>query len=155
MKKILALSIALTVLVSCKKEVETALPVTVEEVPIETPVTTECFEGVIKSDTFRMTVRMKGKAFVDGTLSYHFFEKDKSNGTLSGHMVGDTLYADYTFASEGTTSKREVVFLRKGKIFIEGYGDVAEGPEGKMAFKDKKKMYFDSKNILAQIDCKE
>nr|GFC68635.1 hypothetical protein [Tanacetum cinerariifolium] len=37
-------------------------------------------------------------------------------------MHGDTLVADYTFQSEGTTSIRQVVFLRRDIGFIEGFG---------------------------------
>ncbi len=73
-------------------------------------------------------------------------------GTILGKMAGDTLRANYTFMSEGKESNREVVFLRKGKIMIEAYGDVEE-KEGKTVFKEPKKLYFDSATVLSEIDC--
>jgi hypothetical protein len=87
-------------------------------------------------------------------LTYLFFEKDKNNGTLVGQMVGDTLRANYTFMSEGKESSRDIVFLRKGKIIIEAYGDV-EDKEGKTVFKDPKKLFFDSATVLSEVDCPE
>lgn len=155
MKKYCMFLATLAVLSACKKEEVPAEPVAVEEVPAETPITTECFEGVTKNDTIRLMVRMKGAAFVDGALSYHFFEKDNSDGTLAGEMRGDTLFAHYTFKSEGRISIREVVFLKNKNIFSEGYGDLLESklPADTVKFKDRKKLYFDSKITLAKIDC--
>jgi hypothetical protein len=155
MKKYLVLITLVAGLISCKNDKEPAEPVMPDEVPVETPVTQECFEGVTKNDTIRLVVRMKGEAFVDGTLAYHFYEKDSSDGTLAGEIVGDTLYADYTFQSEGKMSVREVVFLRNGKIFTEGYGDLLPDSTsaGKVRFKDRKKLYFDSKFVLMKVDC--
>ena len=56
--------------------------------------------------------------------------------------------------SEGKESTREVVFLRKGKIMIEAYGDVEE-IEKKTVFKEPKKLYFDSAIVLTEIECPE
>lgn len=61
---------------------------------------------------------------VTGDLVYEYYEKDKNSGKISGVMKGDTLFADYTFMSEGLSSVREVAFIKKRGDWIEGYGDV-------------------------------
>jgi hypothetical protein len=37
---------------------------------------------------------------------------------------------------------------------MEAYGDVEE-KDGKMVFKDPKKLFFDSSTILSEVDCLE
>jgi len=153
MKKVLALGLAIViVLVSCKKEKET--DVTPEKIDIEETVSQECYSGNIKKDTILMQLMVKGNQVTSGKLSYNFYEKDKNEGTLIGVLKGDTLVADYTFMSEGISSVRQVVFLRKGNIYVEGYGDVVEVASGKVIFKDIKQLKFDGKSVLSKVDCK-
>jgi hypothetical protein len=152
-KKIIVLGFAFFAFTSCKKEVnEPIAPPTVQEemVPDESQIV--CYQGIIKQDTINLSLQIEENQEVKGELAYLFFEKDKNKGTIVGKMAGDTLRANYTFMSEGKESNREVVFLRKGKIMIEAYGDVEE-KEGKTVFKEPKKMYFDSATILSEIDC--
>lgn len=59
-------------------------------------------------------------AAVSGRLMYDFMGKDKSEGTISGTISGDTLYAAYKFISAGKQSLRQVAFLKRGTSFIEG-----------------------------------
>jgi len=158
MKKIfLTAAVVASILVSCKKEevkTETTSETTEVVAPAEAVATTECYQGIIKKDTISLSIDIKGTEVSSGKLSYKFFEKDKNEGTIKGTMSGDTLFANYTFNSEGQSSEREVVFLKKGNIFIEGYGDVTDGSNGKVTFKDKKKLFFDSKIVLMKVDCK-
>lgn len=155
-KLVLVAAAALALMVSCKKETkeeEVVVPTVQEEIPVEEPVVKECYSAIIKKDTILLSLSVKDSSLEAGELHYNFFEKDKNHGTLAGTFKGDTLFADYTFMSEGKQSVREVVFLKKGNIFIEGYGDVEE-KENKTVFKDKKKMFFDSKIVLSKTDCK-
>ncbi|SHN67044.1 hypothetical protein SAMN05444395_10462 [Flavobacterium fryxellicola] len=101
-----------------------------------------------------MQLMVKGNQVTSGKLSYNFYEKDKNEGTLIGVLKGDTLVADYTFMSKGISSVRQVVFLRKGNIYVEGYGDVVEVASGKVIFKDIKQLKFDGKSVLSKVDCK-
>ena len=144
----------LSAMLSCKKEKEETIPAPTpeKEITMETPGIQECYQGILKNDTITMSLTTKGKDVTEGKLSYKFFEKDKSDGTFTGTTSGDTLFADYTFNAEGQKSVREVAFLKKGNIYIEGYGDVEE-KDGKMCFKDKKKLFFDSKTVLTKIPC--
>ena len=152
-KELIVLGVTFFAFTSCKNEVnEPIAPPTVQEemVPDESQIV--CYQGIIKQDTINLSLQIEENQEVKGELAYLFFEKDKNNGTIVGKMVGDTLRANYTFMSEGKESNREVVFLRKGKIMIEAYGDVEE-KEGKTVFKEPKKLYFDSATVLSEIDC--
>lgn len=145
----------MSVLVSCKKEMETEEPAAaseknvVEELEFE-----ECYRVILKKDTISLTLNIKNGQISSGNLSYNFYEKDKSEGTLVGEMKGDTLYADYTFMSEGTSSVREVAFLKKGDAYVEGFGAVVDHNKGKVTFKDKKQLQFDGNVMLSKVDCK-
>jgi hypothetical protein len=156
MKKVIVSGLVfLSVLVSCKKEkeVETKPDITEEIVVFET-VSEECYRAIIKKDTVSMTLNIKGNKIRSGKLSYKFFEKDKNEGTIVGQLKGDTLIADYTFMSEGVSSVRQVAFLKKGNVYVEGYGDVIDDNKGKVTFKDTKQLKFDGKTVLSKVDCK-
>lgn len=154
-KLVLVVAVAMVLMVSCKKETkeEIAVPTMREEIPAEESAVRECYSGIIKKDTILLSLSVKNSSLEEGELHYNFFEKDKAHGTLTGTFKGDTLFADYAFMSEGKQSFREVIFLKKGNIFIEGYGDVEE-KGNKTVFKDKKKLFFDSKIVLSKTDCK-
>jgi hypothetical protein len=89
---------------------------------------------------------------VTGDLVYEYYEKDKNSGKINGVIKGDTLFADYTFMSEGLTSLREVAFLIKQNELVEGYGAVEE-KEGKTIFKDKSTLEFNNTMVLKKIEC--
>ena len=156
MKKVIIISTVLMgFIVSCKKEKpEEVIPAITEPVIVEATISEECYQGVLKKDTISMTLNLNGNQISSGKLSYKFFEKDSNEGTLSGELKGDTLIADYTFMSEGTTSVRQVAFLKKGNAYVEGYGDIIDD-NGKVRFKNAKQLNFDSKTILSKVDCKK
>jgi hypothetical protein len=158
MKKVIVSGLVLmSVLVSCKKEEEKqveTIPDASEKIVVEEQVSDECYSGSIKKDTILMNLTIKGNEVTNGKLSYKFYEKDKNQGTLVGELKGDTLIADYTFMSEGTSSVREVAFLKKGDSYIEGFGDVVDDNKGKVTFKDKKQLKFDGNVVLSKVDCK-
>jgi hypothetical protein len=92
-------------------------------------------------------------SLVTGDLSYRLHEKDKNNGKIRGVLKGDTIFADYTFLSEGTSSVREIVFLRKDNEIVEGFGEVEEH-DGKMKFKKGAAIEFGGSMVLKAIECK-
>ena len=156
MKKIVLMgAVMLSLLVSCKKDKEGATPgeEPINQVEDKTQLKKECYEGILQKDTITLQLNTRGNEVKPGKLRYNFFEKDKNEGIIYGTLSGDTVFATYAFKSEGRMSKREVVFLKKGNIIIEGYGDVATDSIGDVYFKDKKKLYFDSKVILTKQDC--
>lgn len=160
MKKVLTLTavLALSIFASCKKETTTTEPVQItpsppKEAEIVEPAGDQCYTWKSNGSIIDMSFNVNSHQEVNGKLIYNLVGKDKNEGTLIGNMKGDTLVADYTFSSEGTSSVREVVFLQKDGAFIEGYGDVVEA-NGKFSFKDKTKLKFDAKNTLTKVDCK-
>jgi len=158
MKKVLVVTtLALTVLVSCKKTTETEpvqiAPSAPKEAEVAEPAGDQCYAWRADGNVVEMSFNVNSHQEINGNLTYNLVGKDKNEGTLIGNMKGDTLIADYTFMSEGVSSVREVAFLQKDGTFIEGYGDVVAAND-KVTFKDKSKLKFDQKNTLTKIDCR-
>ncbi|SRX55223.1 hypothetical protein [Aequorivita sp. CIP111184] len=84
-----------------------------------------CYRYTSERDTVLLQMEKMDDEVV-GTLSYNYFEKDNNNGTFEGKMIGDTLFANYTFGSEETISVRELMFIKKGNNIVEGFGEVED-----------------------------
>lgn len=151
--KFLVLGLVIS-LAACNKKEDTKV---VTEPEMEQPEITapgkECYEYTNGKDTIQLSMAITNGNNVAGDLKYAWFEKDSNTGMFSGMFKGDTLYADYTFQSEGVTSIREIVLLRKGDTLLQGYGDITE-QGNKQAFKDKKSLKFDDKMVLKKVVCK-
>ena len=119
---------------------------------IMVPITT-CYMGEMGKDTFNLKVEVFENV-VTGNLAYLFHEKDRQKGTFEGQMSGDTLLANYTFASEGQTSVRQIAFLIRDDKATEGYGDVEE-KNGTVVFKDIKSLQFGKGLNLLKVNCTE
>lgn len=101
---------------------------------------TACYQLMTAQDTVSMQLTTKGDE-ATGSLTYNFYEKDRNQGTFTGTFHGDTLFAEYTFQSEGTQSIREVAFLRQDGELVEGYSDM-EDQNGRFVFTDKHTLNF-------------
>jgi hypothetical protein len=110
-----------------------------------------CYASFKNKDTAFISITQNDTA-ISGVLVYDFYEKDRNNGTITGVTKGDTIIADYLFGSEGTTSTRQVVFLRRGQQLIEGFGDVSED-NGKMIFTNRSALTFDTSVVFQLTDC--
>ncbi len=102
--------------------------------------------------TAKVTISLQARTIGDsvtGTLIYNYAEKDDNTGTFKGTFSGDTLFADYTFTSEGMETVREVAFIRNGDKLKEGYGDV-EDRDGKIVFRDRGFLIFPGKVTLVK-----
>src|SRR5690606_8098358 len=95
----------------------------------------------------------QSKNLVIGEMFYNFYEKDGSFGSFEGIVKGDTIFGDYDFESEGTTSKRELIFLKKGNTLLQGYGDVEVDENNTTVFKKNARITFDEKFPLTVVDC--
>ena len=147
-------SLALGLLTACHEQASQSAgqqPTTATDANSTTPAGPQCYAYTVGKDTVRLTLQTT-QPTVTGQLTYNYFEKDRNQGTIQGTMHGDTLLADYTFQSEGTTSVRQVAFVRQGQGFIEGYGDIAER-NGKTVFEKPHALQFDAKNLLAPAAC--
>ncbi|MCX2482522.1 hypothetical protein [Pedobacter sp. MR2016-24] len=111
-----------------------------------------CYISLKNRDTVSLSLNQVEDA-VTGELSYNLFEKDKNTGTVAGIIKGDTISLDYSFLSEGSSSVRQVIFLKKGDQLIEGYGP-SEEKNGKTIFKDRTAVKFGEGIILSKTDCK-
>ena len=151
-RKLILLLVIAALLIACKKEEKPEIPKC--DLPAKESLSNSsaCYSYIKNKDTIQANLILQsGK--VSGDLIYKLFEKDKNTGAITGTMKGDTLYANYTFMSEGASSIREVAFLRKNSRLIEGYGDM-EAVSGKMVFKDKKSINFSGNIVLNEIPCK-
>ena len=87
-----------------------------------------------------------------GSLIYHWKEKDNNSGTIAGEMKGDTLFAAYSFISEGLNGTRHVVFLRSDDSFIEGHGDI-DPDSGQPDLSNRSHIDFKDGLKLSGVDC--
>jgi hypothetical protein len=110
-----------------------------------------CYEMVMKKDTATLELQVKDTT-VAGKLNFHFFEKDRNEGQLTGVVRNDRIIADYTFKSEGMTSVREVVFKIKDHTLLQGFGDLKE-VNGKLIFTNKNDLQFHTDNPFIKVDC--
>lgn len=110
-----------------------------------------CYAFIQNNDNILMDLKFNGNE-VTGSLTYNFYEKDDNKGSLIGKVYGDTIIAMYNFDSEGVASFREVAFLKRGKEYVEGFGEIEE-KNGKMIFKNRKLLNFDSNIILEKTEC--
>lgn len=111
----------------------------------------ECYTYLAAKDSVRLHLKLNGNA-VSGELIYTLFGKDNNTGTIQGQMKGDTIFADYTFRSEGIESVREIALLKKGDSLTEGYGEVKE-VNNKMVFTNPKMLDFRKGIRLVKTEC--
>lgn len=152
---VLRIVVFFSVFTSCmdKNKKEVVIPPVAVEALMETP-GKECYQAILEKDTITLSVDVNSVNEFRGELDYSYYEKDKSFGTLLGNVKGDTIFADYKFQSEGTTSIRELAYLKKdANTYVEGYGEMIE-TNGKLSFKDRSKIKFDGNIVLKKIDCK-
>ncbi|SEI43807.1 hypothetical protein SAMN05216327_101569 [Dyadobacter sp. SG02] len=117
----------------------------------EVTATNQCFAHHARKDSAFLHLEIAGNS-VSGKLSYALFEKDRNSGTIAGTITGDTIFARYTFASEGTKSIREVAFLKKETGWVEGFGEVTDSA-GVMIFTDRSKLDFEKGLHFEPVEC--
>lgn len=111
----------------------------------EQPNLSGCYQMTIKKDTAILSLNHEGDS-VSGSLSYHWFEKDNSDGTFRGAIIDDSLIvADYNFQSEGITSVRQIVFRIRKDTLLQGYGEQRVVNDTSL-FRDVRLAVFDTKN---------
>lgn len=147
-------ALAAVALAACNNQPKTDtenIPVDSTAVAVAVDTVSTCY--TFKNDKMMVTLHTDAVGNkVSGHLAYNYAEKDNNTGTILGQYKGDTLYADYTFVSEGKESVREVAFVRSGNTLTEGYGDVTEAG-GKVTFKDKSKLNYASGTVVSETPC--
>lgn len=115
--------------------------------------TTACYTYTTDNDSIMLRLT-RIDSMVNGELTYILYEKDANKGTIEGVMKGDTLFADYTFTSEGTTSVREVAFVQRGDELVEAFGEVEE-QNGKFVFSDRSLLTLNENVVLRSSECED
>jgi hypothetical protein len=154
--KLLLLLAACAGIASCQNKPADTVNQTADSVTKTTDVVAQttdvsCYAYTKNRDTVMLTIKTTGDQ-VAGDLAYKIYEKDRNMGTVSGKLHGDTLLLDYTFASEGAQSVREVAFLKKDSTLTEGYADVEE-KSGKVVFKRAGDLKFNGSIVLSKTAC--
>lgn len=160
MKKYIVLGALSVLAMSCNKKNETVKPIVTTdslENPAEPVVDTLgsktfCYLGITGKDSVFVSLD-DNLGTLSGKMAYKNSEKDSSKGELFGFKSGDTLKLTYEFASEGTTSKRDIYFIQKGNLLTEGIGDQKD-ENGTMRYADEKKITYKDGQKLETVDCK-
>lgn len=63
-----------------------------------------------------------------------------------------SLKLSYEFVSEGTTTKRDILFLQKNNSLYEGIGELKDNG-GQMVYTDEKKISYPENQKFEQADC--
>lgn len=148
---------ATAILISCQKKSgvdesqTTAKTDSITAIDVVAPNVPQCYEFVQAKDTISFTFLQDGAA-IDGQLRFQNYEKDSSAGKAVGTVSGDTLKLDYTFQAEGTTSVREMRFLKSGKTLVMGTGDMQD-QNGKMTFTKPSEVKYEKAIVLVKTDC--
>ena len=129
----------------------TSLPVIDTAAEVKTGEGTSCFAYLQDRDTVMMTLHLAENA-ASGMLVYNIYEKDKNTGTFNGLLMGDTLLVSYSYLSEGVRSVRQVIFLVKGNVLLQGSGSMKD-QNGKLVFSNRNDINFNSNILLESVDC--
>ena len=118
--------------------------------PVESSTLQTCYVAVSGKDSVFVSLD-DNLGTIIGKMRYKNFEKDSSFGDVSGTQNGDTLKLNYVFEAEGTTSDREIYFLRKDGNLIEGIGEHNVDAD-KDTYADAGKLKFEG-HTLKPVDC--
>jgi len=159
MKKYILLGSLSLFLINCNKKVETTAPTANADSLADTTATvvdtlgakSYCYFGVTGKDSVFVSID-DNLGTVTGKMAYKNSEKDSSKGDLTGFKSGDTLKLTYEFASEGTTSKRDIFFLQKDGNLLEGIGNQKDD-NGQMKYADEAKVAYKDGQKLETADC--
>lgn len=89
---------------------------------------------------------------INGNMRFKFYQIDGSLGTFEGFMEGDTIRGLYDFEAEGTNSKRELIFLKKDGMLVQGKGET-ELSGNTESFKENASFTFEDARIFESIAC--
>ena len=160
MKNLILSALIILTAASCEKkstetvDTQTVTPdsITVPESnePVESSTLQSCYMEVTGKDTLFVSLD-DNLGTITGKMRYKNFEKDSSFGDVMGTQNGDTIKLNYTFEAEGTTSDREIYFLRKDGNLIEGIGE--HKTEGNRDFYANPAQLKYEGHTLKSVDC--
>ena len=146
---LLALTLALP---ACKPGVSTHEKVNERLTSTDQTPQERCFAYDLNDDLIGLSITITGDHFT-GKLAYAYSNDDRNTGTVEGTIRGDTLIADYTYYSGGTSGIREVIFLlRDDDSLVEASGETTER-DGKLVYANRSALKFNSNIALHSIPC--
>ncbi|QMU26499.1 hypothetical protein [Adhaeribacter radiodurans] len=151
--KLFILAASFSLLMSCQSEQKMNTTENTAVKASNNQLTSSCYQYSSSQDSVLLHLNPVGDSMI-GELIYAFAEKDLNTGSIAGQMKGDTLFADYTFLSEGQISVREVAFLKKDQTWLEGYGEVTTNGQ-KATFTNKAALNFDNTVLLKPVTCRQ
>ncbi|MDW5290359.1 hypothetical protein [Formosa sp. PL04] len=157
MKKIALLIFALVSIVACKDNTKTDNQTVIEEVKTVIETTPKsileigCYTYNSDGNNIKMEIT-EVNAYVTADLNIAYAEKDSNKGKFVGTLNGDKLIGTYTFNSEGIESSREMAFLVKNDLLIEGYGELNENGT---KFNDVNTIKYTSTTPLTKANCEK
>ena len=160
MKNLILSALMILTAVSCEKkttetvDMQTTTPDSIvvpeSNEPLESSTLQTCYMEATGKDTLFVSLD-DNLGTITGKMRYKNFEKDSSIGDVMGTQNGDTLKLSYTFEAEGTTSDREIYFLRKDGNLIEGIGE--HKTEGNRDFYANPAQLKYEGHTLKSVDC--
>lgn len=111
-----------------------------------------CYQSIFGKDTSFLKIESLSGDSVSGTLSYHWFQKDRNDGSFTGVITDSKLIGFYDFASEGKNSIRQIAFKITSDTLTEGYGEI-EMKQDTAIFKNISDLKYISQRPLVKIEC--
>ncbi|MCF6402250.1 hypothetical protein L3C95_05145 [Chitinophaga filiformis] len=102
----------------------------------------QCYTKISGKDTSYLQFKTD-KEVIDGRLEYHLFEKDKNEGVIMGTIANNVIRAEYSFMSEGTISKRPIVFKVENDQVFEAISSSLDAEGNPVFDKDQSKLKFE------------
>lgn len=78
-----------------------------------------CFEYTMDRDTYDIRLNINQQA-VTGHMRFKNYQKDSSEGAITGTLVEDILNIYYNFESEGMSSVRQIMLKVRNNLVITG-----------------------------------
>lgn len=110
-----------------------------------------CYEMTHKGDTATLQLSVQDSV-VRGRLVYRWYQKDANTGTIKGVLRDSLILADYTFASEGLTSVRELILKIQDTVLVEAFGDL-QTKGNKIVFANPAQVQYMADNPFVKVAC--
>ena len=101
-----------------------------------------CYTRISGKDTTYLEFEIR-KDTIYGRLEYHLFEKDENVGRIKGTIADNIIKAEYNFMSEGTLSKRPVIFKVENNQVFEAIPSSFDTQGVPVFNKDQSKLKFE------------
>lgn len=110
-----------------------------------------CYLRVIQRDSLAASLTQDGN-MITGKLTFDNYQKDGSNGTVTGTIDKDILKLVYRFQSEGMNSISEVYFKITANGLIHGIGGIqVKGDSAYYSSPDK--ITYEPNELLNKVSC--